>query len=664
MIKSIECLQFQLIINLCFSHMSSSQNTPESINILEALVLVFKKVFNYIVQTSFFIAIKNLFIRLFWDISLSIVWTKVDQWLNKKSLKRGFLFLLLLMRAPLLKEGYLFMLDRVITPEIAHPVIFNTNIFNLFLYLTQFIFPTWIGEKILRIGIFALGWLWIIRLYNLFDDQKSDILRVLLLAYFWINPFIYARTLDGHLNVVTITMILPWLLYFIYNSIYSSKNLYTNIWGVILAFWIMGGASPHWLLIGLWVTLIVYSIYLIIYKFRLSIIRNLILVIIGAIAVNSRRLLPSLKWETGSSQVIWNFDKNHLTAFQTHDMRLWIYLNPLALRWYRGEIQNRMYEHHDNSTLGWIALFIFWSAIWLWISAWWRKNKKLTMSALWLTIAVWILAQGNNSAGIFAWFNDFLFENIPWYIGMRDPQKWLSVLVVFFAIFASKGTSRGLELIHKKIESEKNNVQLSQPYHINIIIACLIIVPLLYSSSQLWWRAGQLHVANYPKSWSKLKSEFNVSPASCELEPCHSLVALPWHSYMEFNFARRTISNPLSLFIGKNIVRAADNVEFGNLIYDQNGSTWNSVDEFVWASSGFWWANQQLQKSADPIDKVYLKEKTRQRISTLKKHGVTHFVYLYESDYQKISWLLDYLILNGFVQSQEIQDEYELLIIK
>ncbi len=69
---------------------------------------------------------------------------------------------------------------------------------------------------------------------------------------------------------------------------------------------------------------------------------------------------------------------------------------------------------------------------------------------------------------------------------MRDPQKWLSVLVVFFAIFASKGTSRGLELIHKKIESEKNNVQLSQPYHINIIIACLIIVPLLYSSSQLW----------------------------------------------------------------------------------------------------------------------------------------------------------------------------------
>ena len=61
------------------------------------------------------------------------------------------------MRAPLLKEGYLFMLDRVITPEIAHPVIFNTNIFNLFLYLTQFIFPTWIGEKILRIGIFALG---------------------------------------------------------------------------------------------------------------------------------------------------------------------------------------------------------------------------------------------------------------------------------------------------------------------------------------------------------------------------------------------------------------------------------------------------------------------------------------------------------------------------
>lgn len=94
------------------------------------------------------------------------------------------------------------------------------------------------------------------------------------------------------------------------------------------------------------------------------------------------------------------------------------------------------------------------------------------------------------------------------------------------------------------------------------MIAGFIIVPLFYSSNQLRGRSKQLHVASYPESWTRLKQKFNTVPTKCEIQPCHTLVMFPWHSYMDFSFAQRVITNPLPLFIGKDIVWGAKNVEF------------------------------------------------------------------------------------------------------
>lgn len=70
-----------------------------------------------------------------------------------------------------------------------------------------------------------------------------------------------------------------------------------------------------------------------------------------------------------------------------------------------------------------------------------KTHKRFFYFLLTLGVTSYILALGISSP-LFAPINRVLYEYIPGYIGMREPQKWLGLTMVVYGIFFVIALSR------------------------------------------------------------------------------------------------------------------------------------------------------------------------------------------------------------------------------
>jgi hypothetical protein len=118
-----------------------------------------------------------------------------------------------------------------------------------------------------------------------------------------------------------------------------------------------------------------------------------------------------------------------------------------------------------------------------------------------------------------------LFERVPGYGIYREPQKWVAVLSLSYAVFAAVG----FDSVARVLERRKRVLR-----H---VVAVAVVLPLVATSVMLWGFGGRVHNSQFPDDWTRAEELIKGRPGN--------VMAMPWNLYQPTSFAgERTIANP------------------------------------------------------------------------------------------------------------------------
>jgi hypothetical protein len=169
------------------------------------------------------------------------------------------------------------------------------------------------------------------------------------------------------------------------------------------------------------------------------------------------------------------------------------------------------------------------------------------------------------SGGVF----EFLFNNVFFFKGFREPQKFVALLVLSYAYLGGLGVAE-----FEKLAWEKTKVRFTAKKIMVIAVLILALAtPFVYSFTMFNGFWGQLKPTDYPKDWYEVNDFLNQDKQD------FNVLFLPWHEYMDFKWLPNTekrLANPASVFFDKPVIQG-DNMETG-AIYS---SSTNSVSKYI-----------------------------------------------------------------------------------
>mgnify|MGYP001178319846 FL=1 len=266
----------------------------------------------------------------------------------------------------------------------------------------------------------------------------------------------------------------------------------------------------------------------------------------------------------GNEELVFNKDNKSFDAFY----------NVLSMSGFWGKDQVRFHDLTDDRFIFNFSFFIVFAlAIYGLIkSKEYFKVRKLEYihKILWISfIVVVILAVGVRS-NMFRWLTLFLFDHLPFYSGLREQQKWVSVLCCIYLVFISIAVKYIYE--NYKIRNNRKNQIL--------VAAILAIVFILRAPYTLFGFSGQIVPIEYPQDWYQIDKILWEDENKCDNG---KVLFLPWHLYMHFPFmgsitfngqviGNRIVSNPAPIFFRCPTIYGT-NMEWGGIydnVYDAN----------------------------------------------------------------------------------------------
>jgi hypothetical protein len=137
------------------------------------------------------------------------------------------------------------------------------------------------------------------------------------------------------------------------------------------------------------------------------------------------------------------------------------------------------------------------------------------------------------TAGSFRW----LFTHVPFMGAFREPQKFLALTVLAYAVLGAAGLER-----------------LSRRGRWAVAAAPIAIASvLLYGHAMLWGLSGEVELSRYPASWTEADRVMNQKGDG-------ALIVLPWKLYEDWTFTdARIVANPApAFFTGREVLSAND----------------------------------------------------------------------------------------------------------
>jgi hypothetical protein len=129
----------------------------------------------------------------------------------------------------------------------------------------------------------------------------------------------------------------------------------------------------------------------------------------------------------------------------------------------------------------------------------------------------------------------FMFERVPGYGIFREPQKWVALVALGYAVFAGVG----LELIARMLERWR-----AAAAH---VVGVAVVLPLIATRLMLWGFDGTIADSHFPTDWERVDDITANAPGS--------ILALPWNLYQPIGFAgERTIANPMPHYFRSDVV--------------------------------------------------------------------------------------------------------------
>jgi len=470
----------------------------------------------------------------------------------KKILPFGFFsFLVFIILGPLLLRGYVFLLDYSLTVLLnfyfddylnGHKII-SALPFDLLTYLFGKIFLVDIAQKIIlfcSLFIIPVG-LW----FGL--SKKIDLLpRLIACTFFLVNPFVYERFMAGHIGVLFGYAFLPIVLSLIC-KVFEEKSTKSIInaaivWAVQVAF-----LGLHFLIIDA-VILFLFFLVKIIINLNLGKVKSDILIMIklfvAILIFNIWWIIPMLLL---SSNPVSSFGGDHFNAYTSAaDEKFGKFINLAGMYgfWREGTSGKEILLTKDYLIEWPIFLLIFLVPIILGVYYLWKQKRYAYVISLFLMATFAIIFSYGPVNNWWGSINRYIFINVPGFKGLRESQKFSSLLVLVYAIFMAYG------LNYLKVKTK----------WLYILVSLLVFLNIFYFNHKfIWGMNNQVKAVNYPASFYEIKSILDQDKSE------NKTLILPWQSYLiRHPLAQgRTIFDIAQNFFRPNNLIASSNENMG-----------------------------------------------------------------------------------------------------
>lgn len=454
-----------------------------------------------------------------------------------------------------LKSGFLFFTDFSWGPRMALSLTNSDFLFSFIIKGLSFILPVDLIQKLfisLTLLIILLGGK---KIAEYFILDKTLVFIVSLFTLF--NPFVYDRLLYGQIEIVLALGFLCFTVGYLLSYLKNKQNR------EFLLFCIFSALTLQFSIVFVFILLILIICLLLIHYSELKKItttihiQNIIWFFAILFILNFFFILATLTHTTTWEGFINpNIDKQHLAAFQTAgNGALDTAKNVLMMAGFWGAEQYRYVDLKQfPSNLGRSFILLLPLICWGWFICFRSKDilkRRLAIGLLILFGVSAFLAIGIKSFPsklVTIW----LFDHVYFYRALREPQKWVSLIVLVYSIFLAFGLN---EFFQKRLV-QKNNLLFK------ILLVGIIVMqaPLL-----IWGFGGQAKPTNYPEDWATI-NQIIIRESNCQ----NKTLFLPWHLYMSFEWIGKIIANPAKNYFKCPII-SGTNMEFGG-IYDNNPS--------------------------------------------------------------------------------------------
>jgi hypothetical protein len=132
-------------------------------------------------------------------------------------------------------------------------------------------------------------------------------------------------------------------------------------------------------------------------------------------------------------------------------------------------------------------------------------------------------------------FNIWFYENIYFWRGFRDSQKFSGLLALSCAVLSGIGLNIAMELLSKK------KLGVLKYFNSAVLLAPILLGFLLWGGFR-----GQLRAVWYPEVWNQAKNIIQSDDSD------YQVLFLPWHGYLSLNFNNNLlVGNPARRFFGE-----------------------------------------------------------------------------------------------------------------
>ena len=447
-----------------------------------------------------------------------------------------YLVLSLLVLGPLLLPGFVLTMDMVFTPVLRMPDhVDNTWLFYALLHVLNFVLPADVIEKTMLLAALMLSGIGahrILRLLRPSGEKYVTLAIYIASAFYMINPFVYDRFMSGQYGVVLGYSLLPWF------AVSLKKFVHQPGWrsvlpltGWTIAMSIVSIHSLGWVAILALCALAMYARD----RRRLQNILKfgaaglIIFAIMGAYWI-----LPTVVGQGRIANSLSTFSGSERQAFATVDPNGTTELGAvLGLQGFWQETVGLFIVPIDATPQwGWVQVLLL---VTIGCGVWraWKSQRRLALYATSVsTIAIFL------SLGI---GGEWLATHVPFFAGFREPQKFVAIIALMYVYFMMEGVSW---LLARTVLWRKLTLYPAA--------AAALLMVLAYTSPMLWGFYGQIQPVRYPDDWSAMNRVLNQQPNS------GTVLFLPWHLYMSFNFSGRIIANPAANFFDRAIVSSDD----------------------------------------------------------------------------------------------------------
>jgi hypothetical protein len=459
-------------------------------------------------------------------------------------------------------KGYLFFTDLVWGPHLTYDWGSASFLLNVATKGVSFIFSVDLIEKFYITLCLGLA-LWSGRkIAGLFLKEQWLVFVVSLFALF--NPFVYDRAMYGQFGIVASFGLLLVGIGFLLEYLEKKQIRQILFAGLSFAFAIQ--FSPAFLFfVAAFYILVFLPILFVgerevansIKAVMVEAARISVVLVVIVFALNANWIIGGVTGTSAMGEFVSNgITTQDLVAFQTSGTTGGDALgNVLMMSGFWGKDQFR-YEDLTTIANNWGRSFFLLLPLILWgfvagIRSKEKKFRYFTIGSALLFVVSVLLATGIRIP-VGREITYFLFNHFPFYKGLRESQKWVSVTVVMYLVFLSLGVR---ELFSKRIVQQNAIIM-------KIFIGAVIVMqaPLL-----LFGFRGQVTPVQYPSDWYAV-NQYIVHDSGC----AGNTLILPWHLYMSFSWIGKIVANPAPEFFQCPVVSGTD-MQWGD-IFDNSQS--------------------------------------------------------------------------------------------